>query len=306
MKVTVVGGGNVGASVAQRVVEAGLADVVLVDVVEGMPQGKALDLAEAAPLLSHDCSLRGANDYEATQWSDVVVITAGVARKPGMSRMDLLKTNADIVRGVAEQVAQNSPQAIVVVVSNPLDVMTHLTWRVTGFSPERVVGMAGVLDSARFRAFIAMELGVSVEDVQAMVLGGHGDSMVPLPRFSTVAGIPISHFMDQATIDRLIDRTRNAGAEIVALLKTGSAYYAPGAAVYEMVESVLRDRKRVLPCCALCRGQYGLENVYVGVPVRLGRWGVEQIIELPLEAEESASLRKSAAEVEQAVSDLGL
>jgi malate dehydrogenase len=306
MKVTVVGGGNVGASVAQRVVEAGLADVVLVDVVEGMPQGKALDLAEAAPLLSHDCSLRGANDYEATQWSDVVVITAGVARKPGMSRMDLLKTNADIVRGVAEQVAQNSPQAIVVVVSNPLDVMTHLTWRVTGFSPERVVGMAGVLDSARFRAFIAMELGVSVEDVQAMVLGGHGDSMVPLPRFSTVAGIPISHFMDQATIDRLIDRTRNAGAEIVALLKTGSAYYAPGAAVYEMVESVLRDRKRVLPCCALCRGQYGLENVYVGVPVRLGRWGVEQIIELPLEAEELASLRKSAAEVEQAVSDLGL
>ena len=306
MKVTVVGGGNVGASVAQRVVEAGLADVVLVDVVEGMPQGKALDLAEAAPLLSHDCSLRGANDYEATQWSDVVVITAGVARKPGMSRMDLLKTNADIVRGVAEQVAQNSPQAIVVVVSNPLDVMTHLTWRVTGFSPERVVGMAGVLDSARFRAFIAMELGVSVEDVQAMVLGGHGDSMVPLPRFSTVAGIPISHFMDQATIDRLIDRTRNAGAEIVALLKTGSAYYAPGAAVYEMAESVLRDRKRVLPCCALCRGQYGLENVYVGVPVRLGRWGVEQIIELPLEAEELASLRKSAAEVEQAVSDLGL
>jgi len=306
MKVTVVGAGNVGASVGQRIAESGLADVVLIDVVEGMPQGKALDLAEASPLLPHDCEIVGANDYKAAEWSDLVVITAGVARKPGMSRMDLLKTNADIVGGVAEQVARTSPQAIVIVVSNPLDVMTQLTWRVTGFSPERVIGMAGVLDSARFRAFIAMELGVSVEDVQAMVLGGHGDSMVPLPRFSTVAGIPISHFMDQATIDRLIDRTRNAGAEIVALLKTGSAYYAPAAAVFEMAEAILRDRKRLLPCCALCRGEYGLQDVYVGVPVRLGRWGVEQIVELPLSDEELASLRKSADEVKEAVRSLGL
>ncbi len=306
MKVTVVGAGNVGASVAQRVAEAGLADVVMMDVLEGMPQGKALDLAQAAPLLPHDCTLVGANDYQATVWSDLVVITAGVPRKPGMTRMDLLKTNAEIVRGVAEQVMRTSPQAIVIVVSNPLDVMTHLTWKVTGFSPERVVGMAGVLDSARFRAFIAMELGVSVEDVQAMVLGGHGDAMVPLPRFATVAGIPITHFMDQATIDRLIDRTRKAGTEIVALLKTGSAYYAPAAAAFEMVESVLRDRKRVLPCCALCQGEYRLQGIYVGVPVRLGRWGVEQIIELPLTEEELAALHRSTAEVQEGVKELGL
>jgi len=306
MKVTVVGAGNVGASVAQRVAEAGLADVVMMDVLEGMPQGKALDLAQAAPLLPHDCTLVGANDYQATVWSDLVVITAGVPRKPGMTRMDLLKTNAEIVRGVAEQVMRTSPQAIVIVVSNPLDVMTHLTWKVTGFSPERVVGMAGVLDSARFRAFIAMELGVSVEDVQAMVLGGHGDAMVPLPRFATVAGIPITHFMDQATIDRLIDRTRKAGTEIVALLKTGSAYYAPAAAAFEMVESVLRDRKRVLPCCALCQGEYRLQGIYVGVPLRLGRWGVEQIIELPLTEEELAALHRSTAEVQEGVKELGL
>jgi len=263
-------------------------------------------LLEAAPVVGHDCALVGTNDYKETQWSDVVVITAGVARKPGMSRMDLLKTNADIVRGVAENVAKTSPQAVVVVVSNPLDVMTHLTWKVTGFPSERVMGMAGILDSSRFRAFLAMELGVSMEDVQAMVLGGHGDSMVPLPRFSTVAGIPISNLMKQETIAHIIERTRNAGAEIVALLKAGSAYYAPAAAVFQMVEAILHDKKRVVPVCALCRGQYGIHDVYVGVPVRLGRYGVEEIFELPLTDDELASLRKSAAEVEEAIRSLGL
>lgn len=304
MKVTVIGAGNVGASVAQRVAEGGLADVVVVDLVEGMPQGKALDLIQAAPVVGHDSLITGTNSYEDIEGSEVVVITAGLPRKPGMTRLDLLKVNAEIVGAVAREVKQRCPKAVVMVVTNPLDVMTHHAQRVTGFEPERVLGMAGVLDSARLRAFIALELGVSVEDVQAMVLGGHGDSMVPLARFSTVSGIGITHLMRQEVIERIVDRTRKAGTEIVALLKTGSAYYAPAAATYQMVEAVLKDKKRILPACVRCTGQYGINGVYVGVPIKLGARGVEEVIELPLTGEELGSLQKSAAEVEQAIKDL--
>jgi malate dehydrogenase len=304
LKATVIGAGNVGASVVQRIAEGGLADVVMTDLVEGMPQGKALDLLEAAPVVGHDSHITGSNSYEEMEGSDVVVITAGLPRKPGMTRLDLLKVNAEIVGDVAKEVKQRCPEAIVIVVTNPLDVMTHHTQRVTGFEPERVLGMAGVLDSARLRAFIAMELGVSVEDVQAMVLGGHGDSMVPLARFSTVSGIGISHLMSQEAIERIVDRTRKAGTEIVALLKTGSAYYAPAASVYQMVEAILNDKKRLLPACVRCTGQYGINGVYVGVPIKLGAGCVEEIIELPLTEEELGSLRKSAAEVEEAIGDL--
>ena len=304
MKVAVIGAGNVGASLVQRIAEAGLADVVVVDIVEGVPQGKALDLTQAAPIVGHDCRVAGTSSYAEIEGSDVVVITAGLPRKPGMSRLDLLKVNADIVGGVASEVKRRCPDAIVIVVTNPLDVMTHHAQRVTGFEPERVIGMAGVLDSARLRAFIALELEVSVNDVQAMVLGGHGDSMVPLPRFSTVSGIGIELLMSQEAIDRIVDRTRKAGTEIVALLKTGSAYYAPAAAAFQMVEAILKDRKRILPACVKCTGQYGINGIYVGVPIKLGAKGVEQIIELPLTAYELASLRKSAEEVEQAIKDL--
>ncbi len=300
-KVTVVGAGNVGATAAQRIVEKQLADVVLIDVLEGIPEGKALDLWESAPVQNYDCRLKGTRDYADTAGSEVVVITAGLARKPGMSRDDLLTKNYDIVKSVTEQVVRHSPDAILVVVSNPLDAMAQTALRVSRFPKHRVVGMAGVLDSARFRAFIAEELDVSVENVHAMVLGGHGDTMVPLPRFSTVMGIPVTELMPADAIERLVKRTRNGGAEIVALLKSGSAYYAPSAAVAEMVDSILRDRKKVLPCAAYLEGEYGIRGLFVGVPVKLGRKGVEQILEIRLSEAENAALQQSARAVQELV-----
>jgi len=305
-KITVVGAGNVGASVAQYAVEKELGDVVLVDVIEGVPQGKALDLLQAGPIHRYDSSLIGANGYDDTADSDVVVITAGLARKPGMTRDDLLFKNAEIVGSVVEQIAARSTSAILVLVTNPLDAMVQLAWRKSGFPAKRVVGMAGVLDSARFRTFIARELNVSVENVTAFVLGGHGDTMVPLPRYSTVAGIPITEFMSKAKIDELVKRTANGGAEIVGLLKTGSAYYAPAAAAIEMVEAILKDKKKILPCAAYLDGQYGAKGLYVGVPVKLGREGVEQVIEIKLTAEEQAAFDKSAAAVRELVDKLKL
>ena len=303
-KVTVVGAGNVGASAAQRIVEKHLADVVLIDVLEGIPEGKALDLWESAPVEGYDCRLKGTRDYADTAGSEVVVITAGLARKPGMSRDDLLMKNYEIVRGVTEQVVRHSPDAILVVVSNPLDAMAQTAFRVSRLPKQRVVGMAGVLDSARFRSFIAEELDVSVDNVHAMVLGGHGDTMVPLPRFSTVSGIPITELLPSDAIERLVARTRTGGAEIVSLLKTGSAYYAPSAAAVEMVDSILRDRKKVLPCAAYLEGEYGIRGLFVGVPVKLGRGGVEQILEIPLSEAETGALQQSAAAVRELVEKL--
>jgi malate dehydrogenase len=296
-KISVVGAGNVGATVAQLIAYKELGDVVMVDIIEGLPQGKALDLLEAGPVEGYDSQVNGANNYEATADSHIVVITAGIARKPGMSRSDLITTNANIVRAVTEQVIKYSPEALLIVVSNPLDAMVHLTKHVSGFPKNRVVGQAGVLDSTRFRTFIAQELNVSVEDTQAFVLGGHGDTMVPLPRYSTVAGIPITHLLPQETIDRLVQRTRDGGGEIVNLLKSGSAFYAPGAAVVQMVEAIVKDKKRVLPCTAYLEGEYGLRDIYFGVPVKLGAGGVEQIIEIELTADERAALQASAKEV---------
>ncbi len=304
-KVTVVGGGNVGATSAQRIVEKNLADVVLVDIVDGMPQGKALDMMESAPVLDFDAKITGSNTYDATEGSDVILITAGIARKPGMSRSDLLKTNAAIVSGVVTECVKRSPNAIIVMVSNPLDVMTYLAHKISKFGDKRVIGMAGVLDSARFRSFISMELGVSMKDVDAMVLGGHGDSMVPLPRFSTVSGISLTTLMKQDRIDALVKRTRDGGAEIVALLKTGSAYYAPSASSVSMIQSILWDEKRVLPCCVHLTGQYGLNDDWVGVPCKLGKGGLEQIIELPLDAGEKAALHDSAKKVRDDIALLG-
>jgi malate dehydrogenase len=305
-KITVVGAGNVGATVAQLIAYKELGDVVLVDIIDGLPQGKALDLLEAGPVEGYDTSVTGANNYEATAGSDIVVITAGIARKPGMSRADLITTNANIVRAVTEAVVKHSPDAFLVVVSNPLDAMAYLAKHVSGFPKHRVVGQAGVLDSTRFRTFIAQELNVSVEDTQAFVLGGHGDSMVPLPRFSTVAGIPIPHLLSKETIDRLVQRTRDGGGEIVNLLKTGSAFYAPGSSVVQMVESIVKDKKRVLPCTAYLEGEYGLRDIYFGVPVKLGAGGVEQIIEIELTAEERAALQTSAKDVEETIKLLKL
>ncbi|MBW1987908.1 MAG: malate dehydrogenase [Deltaproteobacteria bacterium] len=293
-KVTVIGAGNVGATAAQRIAEKQLADVVLVDVVEGLPQGKGLDLTEAAPIEKHDARVLGTDSYEDTAGSDVVIITAGIPRKPGMSRDDLLKTNAGIMAKVAAEAARYSPDACIIVVSNPLDAMCHVAYQVTGFPKNRVMGMAGVLDSARFRAFIAMELDVSVENVHAFVLGGHGDTMVPLPRFSTVAGIPITKLLPADRIEALVDRTRNGGAEIVSLLKTGSAFYAPASAAVEMAESIIRDKKKILPCAALLEGEYGIRDLFIGVPVKLGSGGIEQILEIDLEDAEAAALQKSA------------
>jgi malate dehydrogenase len=298
-KVTVVGAGNVGATAAQRLAEKGLCDVVLVDIVEGVPQGKSLDLMEAAPVEKHDCNVTGSNSYEATAGSDIVIITAGIPRKPGMSRDDLIGTNAGIVKSVTEQIAKYSPEATLIIVSNPLDAMCHVAYEASGFPKNRVIGMAGVLDSARFRAFIAMELNVSVENIHAFVLGGHGDTMVPLPRYSTVAGIPITELMPQERIDALVDRTANGGAEIVALLKTGSAFYAPASSAVEMAESILKDRKKILPCAALLSGEYGYHDLFIGVPVKLGAGGVEEIIEIKLTDAEKAALDKSAAAVEE-------
>ncbi|MBU4128038.1 MAG: malate dehydrogenase, partial [Proteobacteria bacterium] len=269
-KVTVVGAGHVGATTAQRLAEKELCDVVLIDIVEGVPQGKALDLAEAAPIEKHDAKITGSNKYEASEGSDVVIITAGIPRKPGMSRDDLLSTNASIMKSVTENIAAFSPDAVLIIVSNPLDAMCHVAYKASNFHRNRVIGMAGVLDSARFRAFISMELNVSVENTHAFVLGGHGDTMVPLPRYSTVAGIPITELLSKERIDALIERTRNGGAEIVGLLKTGSAYYAPASAAVEMAEAVLKDKKKILPCAAYLKGEYGINDLFIGVPVKLG------------------------------------
>ncbi len=292
-KVTVVGAGNVGASLVQRIAETGYADVVMVDVAEGVPQGKGLDLMEAGPVLGYDAKITGSNGYDETADSDVVVITAGFARKPGMSRDDLLAANGDVVKKVAQETARRSPKAVMIVVTNPMDVMAYVAMKAAGFPRERVIGMGGVLDSARFRTFIAMELGVSVENTHAFVLGGHGDSMVPLPRYSTVAGIPITELMSAETINKLVERTRNGGAEIVALLKTGSAYYAPSASTLEMVEAILLDKKKILPCSVWLEGEYGVKGAFAGVPAKLGAKGVEQVVEIRLNADENAAFMKS-------------
>ena len=305
-KVAVIGAGNVGASAALYLAERGMADVTLIDIVEGMPQGKALDMQQAAPLWHKGGRVEGANDLAAVKGADVVVMTAGFARKPGMSRTDLLKANADIVRPAAEAVRQHAPNAYVVVVTNPLDVMAHLFWKVSGFPKHRVMGMAGILDSARMRAFIAMELGVSGADVDAMVLGGHGDSMVPLPRFTTVGGIAITELLPADRIAAISERTRGGGAEIVKLLKTGSAYYAPAMSAVEMVEAILTDQKRLVPCSVLLEGEYGLRDLFIGVPIILGARGVEKIITLKLSSDELAALQKSGKDVADMIAELGV
>lgn len=298
-KITVVGAGNVGATAAQRIAEKELADVVLIDIIEGVPQGKALDLKEAAPIEKHDTDILGTNSYEASAGSDIVIITAGIPRKPGMSRDDLISTNAGIMKNVTREIAKYSPEAILIIVSNPLDAMCHVAFETSGFPANRVIGMAGVLDSARFRAFIAMELNVSIENTHAFVLGGHGDTMVPLPRYSTVAGIPITELMSEDRIKALVDRTANGGAEIVSLLKTGSAYYAPSSAAVEMAEAILKDKKKVLPCAAYLNGEYGFKDLFIGVPVKLGKKGVEEIIEIKLTENEKTALQKSANAVQE-------
>jgi malate dehydrogenase len=305
-KVSIVGSGNVGATAAHWMAAKELADIVLIDIIEGVPQGKGLDLLEAMPIEKRDSHVIGTQDYADTANSDIVVITAGVPRKPGMSRDDLLKINHDIMKNVVEKVVQDSPNCILIIVSNPLDAMAQTAYKLSGFSRNRVIGMAGVLDSARFRTFIAQELKVSVENVTAFVLGGHGDTMVPLARYSTVAGIPITELMDANTIERLVQRTRDGGAEIVKYLKTGSAYYAPSAAVTEMVEAILKDKKKILPCAAYLEGEYGLKGLYVGVPCKLGTRGIEQIIEIKLTPEEKAALDKSAGAVKELVSVIGV
>jgi malate dehydrogenase len=305
-KVTVVGAGMVGGTTAHRLADKELCDVVVTDIIEGLPQGKGLDLAESAPIEGYDSRILGTNDYKDTANSDIVVITAGLPRKPGMSRDDLLKTNYKIVKEVTEQVVKYSPNSILIVVSNPLDAMTQTTFRVSGFSKNRVIGMAGVLDAARMRTFIALELDVSVENVTAFVLGGHGDTMVPLPRYSTVAGIPLPELLPKERIDAIVKRTAQGGAEIVNLLKTGSAFYAPSAAIVEMVEAILRDKKKILPCAAYLEGEYGIQGLFVGVPVKLGARGIEQIIEIKLSPEEQAALEKSAAAVKELVEIIGV
>ena len=307
MKISVVGAGNVGATAAQHIAEREFArELILLDVAEGIPEGKALDLAEAAPVDRFDTRVAGTSDSGSLSGSDIVVVTAGLARKPGMTRDDLLTTNADIVGSVCERVKETAPDAIVIVVTNPLDAMAYVALKVTKFSPARVVGMAGILDSARFRYFIADELDVSVEDVTAFVLGGHGDSMVPLPRYSSVAGIPLSELLDESVIERLVERTRNGGAEIVAHLKTGSAFYAPASAIAEMVAAIVRDKKRILPCAAWLTGQYGVRDLYMGVPVKLGASGVEEIIEIGLTPDERNAFHSSAEAVRSSVGKLNL
>jgi malate dehydrogenase len=305
-KVTIVGSGNVGATAAHWIASKELADVVLIDIIEGVPQGKGLDLLEAMPIEKRDASILGTQDYKDTANSDIVVITAGVPRKPGMSRDDLLNINHNIMKAVVGEAVKYSPKCILIVVSNPLDAMAQAAYKMSGFPRERVIGMAGVLDSARFRAFIAQELKVSVENVTAFVLGGHGDTMVPLARYSTVAGIPITELMDASTLARLVQRTRDGGAEIVKYLKTGSAYYAPSAAVTEMVEAILKDKKKILPCAAYLQGEYGIDGLYVGVPVKLGARGIEQIIEIKLTPQEKSELARSAAAVKELVGVIGV
>src|SRR5690349_2964921 len=299
-KITVVGAGNVGATTAQRIAEKELArTVVMVDVAEGIPQGKALDQWQSAPIEGFDTRVIGTNGYDETKDSDVVIITAGIARKPGMSRDDLLNTNAGIVKSVAEQVAKSSPKAIIIVVSNPLDVMCYVAMKASGFPRERVIGMAGVLDTARYRAFLASELDVSVRDIQAMVLGGHGDTMVPLISYTSVSGIPITQLMDKAKLDAIVDRTRNGGAEIVKHLKTGSAYYAPSAGAVQMAEAIVNDQRRILPCAAWLQGEYGMKDLFLGVPCKLGKRGLEKVIEVQLTPDEKAALQKSADAVRE-------
>jgi malate dehydrogenase len=302
--VTVIGAGNVGATAAQRIAEASLADVILVDIVEGLPQGKALDLAEAAPVVGHDMRITGTNDYADTVGSDIIVVTSGLARQPGMSRDDLMAKNAGIVRSVVQQAATHSPGAVLIVVTNPLDAMCHVALEASGFPPERVIGMAGVLDSARFRTFIAQELGVSVTSTHAFVLGGHGDTMVPLPRYSTAGGVPITELMTPERIEALVDRTRNGGAEVVALLKTGSAFYAPAASVAQMVDAILNDRRTILPCAAFLQGPYGVDGLFVGVPVKLGRGGITEVVEIELSDAERSAFEASAASVRELVDTL--
>ncbi len=305
-KITIVGAGNVGATTAHWVASKELGDIVLVDVLDGIPQGKSLDLMEAGPVEDLDVTLTGSNSYEATANSDLVIITAGLARKPGMSRDDLLTKNSEIIKEVTQQVAKFSPKTIIIMVSNPLDVMTYEAMKISGFPKQRVVGMAGILDTARFRTFVAMELNVSVEDIQALVLGGHGDSMVPLPRYTTVGGVPITELMSEDRVAALIERTRKGGIEIVNFLKTGSAYYAPAAAATQMAEAILKDKKRLLPCAAYLEGEYGIRDVFVGVPVILGAKGVEKILEVRLTKEEQAALAKSAENVKANIAKLKL
>jgi malate dehydrogenase len=303
-KISIIGAGNVGATTAHWCAAAELGDIVLVDIpaVDGMPQGKALDLMEASPVMGFDANITGTTSYEATEQSDVVVITAGIPRKPGMSRDDLLGTNAKIVASVTEEVARSSPDSIIIVVSNPLDAMVQRAFQVSGFPSQRVLGQAGVLDTARYRTFLAMELGVSVEDVSALLMGGHGDTMVPIPSCTSVGGIPVSQLLDAGRLEEIVERTRKGGAEIVGLLKTGSAYYAPAAATTQMVEAILRDKKRLLPCAAYCDSEYGVGGYYVGVPVILGSGGVERIIELDLNDEEQAAFQRSVDAVKELVS----
>ena len=300
-KVTVVGAGNVGATCAQRIADRGYADVVLVDIIEGLPQGKALDMLESGPVVAADSQVIGTNSYDETAGSDIAVITSGIPRKPGMSRDDLLLTNMEIVKGVTESVVKHSPNCIIILVTNPLDAMCQLALHVSKFPKSRVVGMSGILDTTRFRTFLAMELDVSVEDVFACVLGGHGDSMVPIPRLSTVGGVPITDILSRETIERIVERTVKGGGEIVSLLKAGSAYYAPAAAVAQMVDAIILDKKRILPCAAYLEGEYGIEGVFVSVPVKLGASGIEQVIEIKLTPEENAALKKSAEAVRELV-----
>ncbi len=305
-KVTVVGAGNVGATAAQRIADAELADVVMIDIVEGIPQGKGLDMLEACPISGSDVRIQGTNEYRDTAGSDIVVITAGLPRKSGMSRDDLLQKNYQIVKSVTEEVAKHSPDSILIVVSNPLDAMVQTSYKVSGFPKSRVMGMAGVLDSARMRTFVAMELDVSVDNVHAFVLGGHGDDMVPLPRYSTVSGIPLPDLLSQERIDAIVDRTRKGGGEIVSHLKTGSAYYAPSAAIVEMVDAILKDKKKILPVAAYLEGEYGINGLYMGVPAKLGAKGVEDIIEIALTNEERTALQKSAGSVQELVGKIGV
>ena len=305
-KITIVGAGNVGATTAHWSASKELGDIVLVDIIEGIPQGKGLDLYQAGPVEGFDSRITGMNDYDATEGSDIVVITAGIARKPGMSREDLLSTNAKIVGGGAREVVQRSPDCILVVVSNPLDTMVWVAKEVSGFPKKRVVGMAGILDTARYRTFLAEAADVSVEDVQALVLGGHGDAMVPLVNFTSIGGIPVTEFLSRDVLEKIVDRTANGGAEIVGHLKTGSAFYAPGAAVTQMIEAIVKDKKRILPCAAYLEGEYGVSGIYLGVPIKLGKEGVEQVIELPLSENERAALMKSAEGVKASIGLINL
>jgi malate dehydrogenase len=305
-KVTVIGAGNVGATLAHRIADRQLADVVLIDILEGVPQGKGLDLLEAGPIEGYDVRIKGTNDYQETADSEIVVMTAGFPRKPGMSRDDLLKANYEVVKTAIEQAAKVSPNAILIVVTNPLDAMVQTAFRVSGFPKKRVIGMAGVLDSARYRTFIADALNVSVQDVEGLVLGGHGDTMVPVPSYTTVAGVPVSQLMSRDQLEKIIDRTRKGGAEIVNLLKTGSAFYAPSAAVAQMIDAIFNDRKKVLPCAAYLEGEYGIHRLFVGVPVKLGASGIEEIVQIKLTPEEQAGLEKSAAAVKELVEIIGV